>query len=118
MYKRFTHHILVCGEKGLLFDKISVKNELTLAQIPLISGGYYSKVIGTKWCEITVEGSISQDERQHYDRFIAAASGSPVELTADITTYYGCVLVENEVTSLPDSRIDRFRLKFRSVGNG
>ena len=84
----------------------------------MISGGFYSKLTGTKWCEITAQGVISRDDIHHYDSFFAAVRGRTVTMTVDTTEYTNCVLVEAELTTLPDSRLQQFTLRFRSVGNG
>lgn len=118
MYKKYIRHVLVCNQTGILCDSITVKHEYALAQTPLISGGYYSKRIGKRWSELIVEGSISHSDIEHYDSFLEAVSDGPVTLIADITEYYNCVLVETSMTCLPDSSINRFTMKFRSVGNG
>lgn len=118
MYQKTNSHVLICEELGVICESIKVKYEYSLEQVPLISGGYYSKKIGKKWCELTVEGKIAKSDRKQYDSFFALVSGEPVTLIADITEYKKCVLVESCVTTLPDSEIDRFMMRFRSVDNG
>lgn len=117
MYKRDLTHILICDEIGLNFDSIKVKYEYSLAQVPLISGGYYSKQMGKKWCELTVEGSISQSDREYYDRFLKLVNAGPKDLIADITEFKRCVLIESSISTEQGSRIDRFTMRFRSVDN-
>ncbi len=118
MYQKYTSHALICGDKGIVFDKLNIKYDYSLVQIPMISGGFYSKLTGTKWCEITAQGVISESDIHHYDSFFSAVSGRVVTLTVDTTEYTNCVLVETELTALPDSRLKRFTFRFRSVGNG
>jgi hypothetical protein len=118
LYRRFIQHSAVCGQKAISFDKLTVSYEYALSQQALLSGGFESAVLGQKWCEITIEGSISGEDREIYERFIAAAKGAPKSLLVDITTYANCILLESVLTVLPDSRIERFLIKFRSVENG
>lgn len=117
MYKKAIAHAVACGSAGLVFDSLKVKNEYSVVQIPLISGGFYTKIVGKKWTEIVIEGNISEDDRRHYDSFIAAVDSGAVSLIVDITSYSRCILIDHQVTTLSDSRLDRFTIRFRSVGN-
>ncbi|MBQ2580891.1 MAG: hypothetical protein II574_04610 [Ruminococcus sp.] len=118
MYKKSMTHSVLCGNAGLVFDSLKVKDEYSVVQLPLISGGFYTKIAGKKWTEIVMEGCISDSDRQrHYDSFIAAASSGEVSLIVDITSYSRCILIDQQLTALPDSRLERFIIRFRSVGN-
>lgn len=118
MYKKYTSHALICGDSGIVFDKLNIKYDYSLVQLPMISGGFYSKLTGTKWCELTAQGVISIDDIHHYNSFFAAVRDRVVNMTVDTTEYRNCVLVETEITALPDSRLRQFTFRFRSVGNG
>lgn len=118
MYKRYFRHTVSCGQSGLDFDKMSVRYDYAVSQQALLSGGFETAVMGLKWCEITIEGSVSIDDREMYERFLAAVKGVPRSLLFDGTTYANCVLIESGITTLPDSRIEQFVMKFRSVENG
>lgn len=118
MYQKHMAHAVSCGDHGIICDSIKVKHEYSLTQIPLISGGYYSKEIGKKWCELTIEASVSDSDRKYYDSFLKFVADGPVNLVADSEIYSKCVLVESSMTCVPDSRIYRFMMKFRSVTNG
>ena len=117
MYKKAMAHSVACGNAGLVFDSLKVKNEYSVVQLPLIGGGFFTKIVGKKWTELVLEGNISEDDRSHYDSFIAAVSSGAVSLVVDITTYSRCILIDHQVTTPPDSRLDRFTIRFRSVGN-
>ncbi len=116
MYQK-TKHILICGNKGLLYDSITEKDELVIAQVPLISGGFYSKLVGQKWCEVTVEGRISKSDLEYYNDFVFLVKGNSVTLSSEDTTYNHSILVQSELAELPDSRLYKYQLKFRSVEN-
>lgn len=118
MYKRYITHTAVCGQTGLDFDKLNVRYEYAMTQQALISGGFETGVLGLKWCEITIEGNISNDDRSRYELFAAAVKGTPKTLTVDVTAFANCILIESSITTLPDSRIERFVMRFRSVENG
>jgi hypothetical protein len=118
LYNRFFQHSIICGEIAVYFDKLTERYDYALSQQPLLSGGFETALIGLKWREITIEGCISVDDRRVYDSFLAAVRGAPKTLLVDDTTYTNCILVESGITTLPDSRIERYVMKFRSVENG
>lgn len=117
MYNREISHVIVCNEKGLQFERLTLRNELDIAQLPLLSGGYYSAKVGVKWCEITVEGLIAQQERQVYDNFINEIKGGFKSVIVDTTVYSRCILEKSEIKAQADSGFESFKVTLRSVEN-
>lgn len=113
MYANTGGHTAVCSGSSLKFDSLETKNEYSLAQLALMNGGFYTKLIGKKWTELILGGLIDEAEKARYEQFAAAAGGGTVSLTIDSAAYSGCVLISSDIRSEPDSRLCRFSLKFR-----
>lgn len=113
MYGKVNGHTAVCSGRSLKFDSLETKNEYSAVQLPLMNGGFYTKLIGRKWTELVLGGLIDEQEKASVEQFITAAGGGTVSVTIDNTAYIGCVMISSSISALPDSRLCRFSLRFR-----
>ena len=113
MYRKNGVHRLVCTNKSIFYDRLSQSSVLSVWQLPLLNGGFYTKVLGTRYKELVFEGTIVPTERNRFDTFIETVSASAVTLSADNVQYIACTLISSEISFQPDSGFCKYKIVFR-----
>lgn len=113
MYIKQGSHSLCCGNVDILYDELKCSEILSVSQLPLMDGGFFSKVLGVKYSELVFEGGFIPSDKLRFEAFIGIVRAATVDLTADGVNYNGCTMVEYELSRKSDSDLYKYRIKFR-----